>query len=128
MRTGIGVDILRIDRMRPNLDSAAFLRRTFTAGEIERGAGRVDQAIYYRKLFAAKEAVFKCFAISAERLGSWLEIEIIESNESAPAAVLHGAMADIAAEQGVEQVLVSLSAEADVVVACAAIGPKAVAG
>lgn len=58
-------------------------------------------------------------------VGRSAQIEITESNESAPTASLHAALADGAAQRGYGRVLVSLSAEADIVVACAAIEPRA---
>jgi holo-[acyl-carrier protein] synthase len=116
----LGADISRVDRMRPSLDLAPFMRRTFTDGEMTRAQGQPDQAVYYAKLFAAKEAIFKSFAISADELRSWLEIEIIESQEFAPAAELSGSMQALASERGVERVLVSLSGETNYVVAIAA--------
>ena len=123
MFTGIGTDILSVDRMRRCLDSPSptFMRRTFTESERREGESRPDPGVYYAKLFAAKEAVFKCFGISADSLGSWKNIEIVDSDERQPQVSLDGSMAAIAAERGVGRILLSLSHDSEYVIAVAAL-------
>ncbi len=123
MFEGIGTDILRVERMRGCLDSPSptFMRRTFTESERREGESRPDRGVYYAKLFAAKEAVFKCFGISAESLGSWKNIEILDSDERQPQVKLDGSMAAIAGERGVRRILLSVSHDTDYVIAVAAL-------
>jgi phosphopantetheine--protein transferase-like protein len=118
---GVGTDILLIDRMRACMDSASFMRRTFTQVELDVGDSRRDQVCYYAKVFAAKEAVFKCFGISADQLGTWLNIEIADSEEARPEVKLSGLMAELAKATGVERIALSLSSDTDYAVAFAAI-------
>ncbi len=120
MLTGVGTDILLIDRMRGQITSAAFMERVFTPDEMNVGRWRADPATYYAKVFAAKEAVFKCFGITAEDLGSWLFIEIKDSEEAQPVVVLSGLMAEHARAGNVEKVMLSLSSDTDYAVAFAA--------
>jgi holo-[acyl-carrier protein] synthase len=119
--TGVGTDILLIDRMRGQITSDAFMRRVFTPDEMNTGRWRVDPAAYYAKVFAAKEAVFKCFGISADELGTWLNIEIKDSEEAQPEVVLGGLMAELARAGKVEKVMLSLSSDTDYAVAFAAV-------
>lgn len=121
MVTGVGVDILSIDRMRQQLDSPAFMSRVFTSTELKAGTCRPDPATYYAKVFAAKEAVFKCFGIRADELGTWLNIEIADSEEAQPEVELNGVMAERAKERNVGRVLLSLSSDTDYAVAFAAV-------
>ena len=121
MLLGIGTDILLIDRIRSCIDSPSFLRRTFTEAEMRRAESRPDSGIYYAKVFAAKEAVFKCFGITADSLESWRHIEITDSDEQQPEVGLHGSVASTAGSLGVERVLLSLSYDTDYVVAFAAL-------
>jgi phosphopantetheine--protein transferase-like protein len=121
MLAGVGTDILSVERMRNQIVSAAFVRRVFTAAEISAGRERPDPASYYAKVFAAKEAVFKCFGISADQFGTWLDIEIHESEEVHPEVRLSGLMARHAQDRNVRKVLLSLSCETDYAVAFAAI-------
>jgi holo-[acyl-carrier protein] synthase len=119
--TGVGTDIIRIERMRSCLDSSSFVRRTFTEAEVERAASRADIGSYYALVFAGKEAVFKCFGIPADALGSWRNIEIVESEHGQPAVELHGPMAALADSRGVRSILLSLSYETDYAIAFAAV-------
>jgi holo-[acyl-carrier protein] synthase len=118
---GVGTDIILIDRMRGCIDSPSFMRRTFTQAELSVGNLRHDQSAYYAKVFAAKEAVFKCFGIPADQLGSWLNIEISESEEAQPQVALGGLMAELADARRVNRIALSLSSDTDYVVAFAAV-------
>ena len=121
MFAGVGTDILLIDRIRRQLDSPSFMRRTFTQAEMAVGTWRSDKGTYYAKVFAAKEAVFKCFGIPADQLGTWLNIEIADSEEAQPEVRLDGSMAELAKARKVERVLLSLSSDTDYAVAFAAV-------
>ena len=121
MLLGVGTDILLIDRMRRCIDSPSFMRRTFTQAELIVGDRRHDQPAYYAKVFAAKEAVFKCFGIPGDQLGTWLNIEITESDEAQPQVRLSGLMAELAEARRVDRIVLSLSSDTDYVVAFAAV-------
>lgn len=121
MFVGVGTDILFIDRIRGCLDSPSFVRRSFTEAEIRSGESRPDQGSYYAKVFAGKEAVFKCFGVTADSLGSWREIEVLDSEERQPLVKLSGSMAELAASRGIERVLLSLSYDTDYAIAFAAL-------
>lgn len=121
MVIGIGTDILLIDRIRRCLDSPAFMRRTFTETELAAAELRPDTGNYFAKVFAAKEAVFKCFGIDGDSLGSWREIEILDSEERRPEVNLTGSMGTLASDRGVERVLLSLSYDTDYAIAIAAL-------
>jgi holo-[acyl-carrier protein] synthase len=101
--------------------SASFMHRVFTPLELAGAAQRAEQAVYYTQIFAAKEAVFKCFGMSAEELRSWLEIEVSDSGEAQPTVRLTGSMAEVARARKVERVALSLSSETDHAVAFAVV-------
>ena len=118
---GIGTDILSVQRMRHCIDSPAFVSRTFTETEIGLGTSRADLGSYYAKVFAGKEAVFKCFGLEADSLGSWKDVEIVDDSAMQPNVRLHGRMAAIAETRGVRDVLISLSYDTDYATAFAAL-------
>ncbi|HEY5528332.1 MAG TPA: holo-ACP synthase [Thermoleophilia bacterium] len=118
---GVGADILLIERIRHCLDSPSFMRRTFTEAETQTGESRPDPGSYYAKVFAGKEAVFKCFGIMADSLGSWRDIEIIDSDDRQPVVNLSGSLAIMANSRGIKQVLLSLSYDTDYAMAVAAL-------
>jgi holo-[acyl-carrier protein] synthase len=121
MLLGVGTDILSIDRIRQCLDSPAFMRRTFTEGEISVGNGRSDEAAYYARIFAAKEAVFKCVGMAPDDLGSWLNIEVFDSEQAQPEVRLGGTVAEIAEARCVKRVMLSVSSDDHYSVAFAAV-------
>lgn len=121
MFVGVGTDILLIDRIRRCLDSPSFMRRTFTEAETRLGESRPDRGSYYAKVFAGKEAVFKCFGILADSLGSWRDIEIVDSDDRQPVVNLGGSLATMASSRGVSRVLLSLSYDTDYAIAVAAL-------
>jgi holo-[acyl-carrier protein] synthase len=121
---GVGTDILLIDRIRQCLDSPSFMRKTFTLDEVNVGNQRADRPTYYAKVFAAKEAVFKCFGIPADQLGTWLNIEITDSEEAQPQVRLNGPMAELASARNVTRILLSLSSDTDYAIAFAAVSKE----
>jgi holo-[acyl-carrier protein] synthase len=116
----VGADVLRIDRLRGPLESA-FLTRTFTQRELDAGSSRTDQAAYLAKVFCGKEAVFKCLGVSAGRLRSWTDIEVIDGDAGRPAVCLHGEPAALAESLGCGPVDLSLSYDTDYAMAVAAV-------
>jgi holo-[acyl-carrier protein] synthase len=125
---GVGVDILLIDRIRRSLASPLFMRRTFTDAEQSQGGRRADPDSYYARVFAGKEAVFKCLGIAGDHLATWLDIEIIDRDEVQPEVELNGSMEQLASAQGAIRVCLSLSSDTDYAVAFAAILREGVQG
>ena len=106
---GIGIDAVEIDRFRRVLDRTPTLTaRVFTEGEQAEGLRRSDPAPALAARFAAKEAVMKALGVG---LGAFAfrDVEIVRAPSGAPALVLHGAAADLAAAHGVSEWRVSLS-------------------
>ena len=92
----IGVDIVEVHRIEQAVArwGDRFLRRVFTAAEIEYCAGRA-QSLAAR--FAAKEAVSKALGTgwapqAAHEAGwvDWIEIEVVRHNSGEPSLRLHG--------------------------------------
>jgi holo-[acyl-carrier protein] synthase len=106
---GVGVDLCEVDRMRRTLArTPGFADRVFTADEQAYCRRARDPAERFAARFAAKEAVLK--ALSAG-LGAcpFRDIEVVRASSGAPAVVLHGAAATLAADRGVAGWHVSLS-------------------
>jgi phosphopantetheine--protein transferase-like protein len=116
---GIGVDILAVERMRSCLGSPQFMRRVFTEAEVEASASYLDPQGCLARVFAGKEAVFKCLGVDADALDSWTDIEVSDMCGGPPAVGLRGGMAAAARRRGAEQVLLSLSGDAGYVAAFA---------
>jgi len=122
---GVGTDILSIERIRACLDSSSFVTKTFTEAEIALAASRADPACYYAKVFAGKEAVFKCFGLPADTLRSLTDIEVVDGEHQQPVVRLHGTLAAVAESREVREVLLSLSYDSEYAIAFAALAGKA---
>ncbi len=103
----LGIDIIEIPRIRQALEvwGDRFLRRIFTAKEVELYSGRLDSLA---ARFAGKEAVFKALSRPGLYL-SWQEIEIVAFEDGRPQVCLSGAALKRAAELGLKSLEISLS-------------------
>ena len=96
--TGVGIDLLEIDRMERALERRPRLaERLFTAAERESARTRARPAQHLAARFCAKEAVVKALALSA-----WdpHDIEVTGGGDGPPAIVLRGRVAEVAHELG----------------------------
>jgi holo-[acyl-carrier protein] synthase len=107
MKLATGIDLLEIERMSDAIamHGERFLRRVFTARELEANAEKI-QSLAGR--FAAKEAVAKALGCGIGDV-SWQEIEVLRADSGAPQLVLHGAAERMAIEQGLTNWSLSLS-------------------
>lgn len=113
MIAGIGVDVLRYERIKEEIldPDDAFVRRIFTAKEIEDASRREDRQQYFTGLYAAKEAVFKALRLQADEV-EFSEIEVSRNAYGAPEVSFLGKMRRYADENGIQMSL-SLSYESD---------------
>ena len=87
---GLGVDVVRIDRLRRDRSrwGARFVDKTFCAAEVEYCSSKSDPDATYAGTFAAKEAVFKALALQWAGPFSWRWIEIQRDNKRSPSVVV----------------------------------------
>ncbi len=118
---GIGVDIVAIPRIRETLErsGSAFINKVFTEKEQEDSRSHQDTAVYFAKVFAAKEAVFKTFTTDWKDCMSFLDIEITKGVSDEPLVLLHGKFRELLAQKNGKELLISLSWEQDTAVAFA---------
>ena len=112
-----GIDIVETARIGKALDlwGERFIRRIYTAGEIEYCQGHVP-ALAAR--FAAKEAVMK--ALGTGNVGiSWHDIEILPDQHGAPLIHLSGGAQLRARELGINGLTIALSHSRDYAIASA---------
>ncbi len=110
MVLGLGVDVVEVERIERAVArwGDTFVRRIYTAREIERAAAALAQGPRLAARFAAKEAVMKALGVGW-RVLAWREIEISNDPQGQPRVQLHGAARRIADERGITAVVVSLS-------------------
>ena len=104
--TGVGLDLLEIDRLARALERRPRLaERLFTPGERAFAGQRGEPARHLAVRFCAKEAVAKALAL---RGGDWHDVEVVGGGDEPPGVRLSGSAAARAAELGVE-VTISLT-------------------
>ncbi len=123
MLLGVGVDIIKISRIRDALENSGkvFLDEVFTEWEQKRAQSHHDSAAYLSMTFAGKEAIFKCFGIGWETGVKLREIEIREGDFGEPCPTLSGKFASLASVRGVAKALLSLSYDADYAIGVASL-------
>lgn len=91
MIRGIGVDIVKVDRIEQAVErwGYRFLKRIFTAAEIERCQQRARPAQCLALRFAAKEAFAKALGLGMRQGLRWRDIEVVHDHLGKPDLLLH---------------------------------------
>lgn len=106
---GIGVDAVDIERFRVSLARTPTMRtRLFTAEELGEVAGRVDPVPSLAGRFAAREAVMKAMGLGLGAFG-FHEVWVRKAPSGAPSLVVTGRAAELAAERGITEWLLSIT-------------------
>lgn len=105
MITGIGVDLIEINRVLQACRKEAFLKRYYTEQELELVRSDFKKAA---DNFAVKEAVAKMLG-TGFRTFSPIDIEVLRNAEGKPYVNLYGQAGKLAKEQGVTTVHVSIT-------------------
>lgn len=115
---GVGVDMVEIARMERILKrTPRFARRVFTDEERAYCEATTRPAAHYACRFAAREAVLKalgCGFGNGVKLG---DVCVSRDAQGRPRAILSGRAAELAAERGVLDVVISLSLTREMAVA-----------
>jgi holo-[acyl-carrier protein] synthase len=109
MITGLGVDIVEIDRMREALERQPRIReRLFSADERRYCDKRSKPEVHYALRFAAKEAVLKALGTGFSGM-RFTDVEVVREANGRPVPKLSGRAAEYAEEIGVVEMHLSLS-------------------
>jgi holo-[acyl-carrier protein] synthase len=122
---GIGIDLIEVARIeRAMARHEGFVPRVFSARERARCDDCARPGRRYAACFAAKEAATKALGTGIRGL-AWREVEMLVDAEGKPYMELSGRAGEVAAHQGVERIVVSVSHTRDLAVAVAqAIGGR----
>ena len=109
MVTGIGIDIVEVNRLAKSIAHEHFVERVFTPDEVRYCRSRGKQAAQsFAARFAGKEAILKAFGTGL-RGGSLTELEILPDELGCPQVHLKGYFADFARKKGVKNIWLSLT-------------------
>ena len=92
MILGIGADIVDARRIQAAMDRHPdkFAKRIFSDAEITASKESSNQANYFAKRFAVKEAVYKALSVSGTSGCKWHEVETVSAPNGAPIVNLTG--------------------------------------
>lgn len=109
MITGLGVDIVEIDRMREALARHPRIKeRLFSADERGYCEKRSRPEVHYALRFAAKEAVLKALGTGFAGM-RFTDVEVMREDSGRPVPRLSGRAAERAEELGIVEMHLSLS-------------------
>lgn len=105
MITGIGVDLIEIDRVVRACRNDKFLKRYYTQKEIELVELDIKKAA---DNFAVKEAVAKMLG-TGFRGFTPIDIEVLRTPEGKPFVILYGNAAELAKQKLIKNIHISIS-------------------
>ncbi len=112
MILGVGIDVVDVERMKSLLTRRPkIVERLFSAAEQEYSVKQADPSRRLAVRFAAKEAVMKALSANFGTIG-WKEVEVVRNEQPNPRPVevqLTGRAAQLAKDQGVVDIQISLS-------------------
>ncbi|MCJ7712087.1 MAG: holo-ACP synthase [Chloroflexi bacterium] len=115
--TELGIDIIKVDRIRASIErfGERFSRRVLTERERRYVRNRPET---FAGRWAAKEAVSKVLGLGVRGIG-WKDIEVERMPTGQPAVRLHGRAAERAEQLGMGRIAISITHESDYAVAVA---------
>ncbi len=115
---GIGIDLVKIERMREAADKwgRKFLERIFAESEIKYCYERKEPYLSLAVRFAAKEALIK--AIGSEVFVPLTDIEIMNFENGKPLIKAKGKLEEFFREKSIKHCHLSLSHEKEFGIAC----------
>lgn len=115
---GIGVDIVEIAQMSRVLErTPSFARKMFTEEEQRYCDQAPRRAAHYAARFAAREAVLKALGTGFSEGVGRKDVSVSRDDRGRPIAVLQGKALQIAQDNGILEVALSLSLTSDLAVA-----------
>lgn len=117
---GFGVDIVELARMKGILDrTPSFSKKVFSEDERAYCDKKKRPEIHYATRFAAKEAVVKALGTGFAEGIHVRDIEVGRTEKGKPFVILHRRAREIAEDQGVLEIPLSLSYTHTEAIACA---------
>lgn len=115
---GIGIDLVKIDRIKSAVDQweERFLKRVFTEKEISYCYERKEPHLSLSVRFAAKEALIK--AIGSEIPVSLTDIEVMNYGNGRPFITVTGKLKAFFSDKSITAIHLSLSHEKEFGIAC----------
>ena len=81
---GVGVDIIKNDRIKNSIKNHKFRDRIFSSNELKLSASSKNKIVYFSKRFAAKEAFAKALGAGFRMNLNFKDIEVINDRMGKP--------------------------------------------
>ncbi len=119
MIRGVGIDLVNIARIEQAVErwGQRFLKRIYTAAEIERCLQRVRPAQCLALRFAAKEAFAKALGLGMREGLRWRDVEVFNDDLGKPGLRLHNEAKQFLEATEAKKTWLSLSDERDAAIA-----------
>jgi len=115
MLTGVGCDLIEIERVKKACEKEVFLMRVYTEEERRQADGRIS---VLAGTFAVKEAVAKVLG-TGFRTFTPIDVEVLRDELGKPYVILHENARKTAEEKNVRRIEVSISDTKELVMAFA---------
>jgi holo-[acyl-carrier protein] synthase len=106
-----GIDLVECDRLAEIVarHGDRFLKRVFTPRELAYCRASKRQIEHLAGRFAAKEAVLKVLGTGWRNGIAWTDVEVVNDPSGQPRVILAGLCRQIADQQGLASILISIS-------------------
>jgi len=106
-----GIDMVDCARLGAAIErhGSRFMERVFTANELAYCRGRKRELEHLAGRFAAKEAVLKVLGTGWTAGISWRDVEVRNERSGRPVVRLDGRCLQLSEEQGITEILISIS-------------------
>ena len=81
---GIGVDLIKNNRIKSSIKKKSFLKRIFTNNEIKKARSLKNESNFFAKRFAAKESLVKAIGSGFKNNLNFKDIEILNDFNGKP--------------------------------------------
>ena len=120
---GIGVDVVKVDRLVDSLErfGTRLENRLFTEAELDYCRRHMNPIPHLAARFAAKEAAFKAIGTGLSDGVGWKQAEVIQPGGQQPRLEFHGAALERFRALGGQHTHVSITHDGGLAIACVVI-------
>ena len=90
MITGIGIDLMEVERIEKDIQSDVYLSKVFSAAEIKECKSVIRSAERFAGRFAAKEAFMKAIGKGIRQQVWFSQIEVLNNEDGQPYVQVNG--------------------------------------
>lgn len=109
MITGIGIDLMEVERIEKDIQSDVYLSKVFSAAEIKECKSVIRSAERFAGRFAAKEAFMKAIGKGIRQQVWFSQIEVLNNEDGQPYVQVNGEAQSWLGAMEIKKVYVSIT-------------------